>query len=129
LVAVHMLKQRLYLNRPIYAGFTLLDLSKALMYDFHYNYVKAKYGDRSLVLFTDTDKDSLCYNIQTKDIYKDMYEDRHLFDTSDYDRDHPLYDISNKKVIGKMKDEMHGIPIQEFICLKSKMCSMIYKEK
>ncbi|VDI38827.1 Hypothetical predicted protein [Mytilus galloprovincialis] len=70
LVAVHMLKQRLYLNRPIYVGFTILDLSKTLMYDFHYNYIKDKYGSRATLLFTDTD--SLCYNINTDDIYQDM---------------------------------------------------------
>ncbi|XP_071152225.1 uncharacterized protein [Mytilus edulis] len=126
LVAVHMLKQRLYLNRPIYVGFTILDLSKTLMYDFHYNYIKDKYGSRATLLFTDTD--SLCYNINTNDIYQDMMEDNHLFDTSEYDPNHPLHSTLNKKVLGKMKDETHGIPIQEFVCLKSKMYSLIYEE-
>ncbi|CAG2208280.1 unnamed protein product [Mytilus edulis] len=126
LVAVHMLKQRLYLNRPIYVGFTILDLSKTLMYDFHYNYIKDKYGSRATLLFTDTD--SLCYNINTNDIYQDMMEDNHLFDTSEYDPNHPLHSTLNKKVLGKMKDETHGIPIQEFVGLKSKMYSLIYEE-
>ncbi|CAG2215764.1 unnamed protein product [Mytilus edulis] len=126
LVAVHMLKQRLYLNRPIYVGFTILDLSKTLMYDFHYNYIKDKYGSRATLLFTDTD--SLCYNINTDDIYQDMMEDKHLFDTSEYNPEHRLYSTLNKKVLGKMKDETHGIPIQEFVGLKSKMYSLIYEE-
>ena len=70
LVAVNMKKPTLYLNRPIYVGFAILDPSKVLMYDFHYNYIKAKYGEKATLLFTDTD--SLCYNIQTEDINRDM---------------------------------------------------------
>jgi len=57
-----------------------------------------------------------------------MMKDKHLFDTSEYDPEHPLYSTENKKVLGKMKDETHGIPIQEFVGLKSKMYSMIYEE-
>ena len=91
LVAVHMLKQKLYLNRPIYVGFSILDLSKALMYD--YNYMKTKYGPNAQLLFTDTD--SLCYSIYTEDVYQDMIKDKHLFETSEYDPGHPLY--STKK--------------------------------
>ena len=127
LVAVHMLKQRLYLNRPIYVGFSILDLSKTLMYDFHYSYMKSKYRHKAHLLFTDTD--SLCYEVFTEDIYQDMMQDKHLFDTSEYREDHPLYSLENKKVLGKMKDETHGIPIHEFLGLKSKMYSMIYEEK
>jgi hypothetical protein len=106
----HMLKQRLYLNRPIYVGFTILDVSKTLMYDIHYNYIKKTYGQCAKLLFTDTD--SLCYNISTENIYEDMMRDIHLFDTSEYDPEHPLYSTENKKVLGKMKDETHGIAIQ-----------------
>jgi hypothetical protein len=110
LVAVHMLKQRLYLNRPIYVGFTILDVSKTLIYDFHYNYIKKKYGQCAKLLFTDTD--SLCYNISTENIYEDMMRNIHLFDTSEYDPEHPLYSTENKNVLGKMMDEKHGIVIQ-----------------
>ena len=127
LVAVHMLKQKLYLNRPIYVGFSILDLSKTLMYDFHYNHIKKTYGSLAQLLFTDTD--SLCYCIETDDIYADMLQHKHLFDTSEYDTKHPLYNIENKKILGKMKDETKGIPIEEFVGLKSKMYSLIYKEK
>ncbi|XP_041351368.1 uncharacterized protein LOC121370296 [Gigantopelta aegis] len=127
LVAIHMQKQRLILNRPIYVGFAILDISKILMYDFHYNYIKSKYASKAQLLFTDTD--SLCYYIQTDDIYQDMLQDSNLFDTSEYPTDHVLYSTVNKKVLGKMKDETHGIPIQEFVGLKSKMYSLIFEEK
>ena len=105
-------------------GFAILDLSKVLMYQFHYEYMKPKYDCNAKLLFTDTD--SLCYEIKTNDIYHDMLEDKELFDTSEYAQDHPLYSIGNKKVLGKMKDETHGIPIQEFIGLRPKMYSILY---
>lgn len=127
LVGVNMKKPSLYLNRPIYVGFSILDLSKVLMYDFHYNVIKQKYGNHATLLFTDTD--SLCYNIQTQDIYQDMLPDRHLYDTSEYPTDHPLFSLLNKKVLGKMKDETHGIPIQEFVGLRPKMYSLLYFEE
>ena len=82
---VHLKKAELKLNKPIYIGMSILDLSKMLMYDFHYNYVKPKYTD-AILLFTDTD--SLCYKINTTDIYQDMKEDSIHFDTSDYAKDH-----------------------------------------
>ena len=126
LVAVNMKKPSLYLNRPIYVGFCILDLSKVLMYDFHYNYIKAKYGNRATLLFTDTD--SLCYDIRTDDLYRDMFQDQDHFDTSEYDRDHFLFSSRNKKVLGKMKDETHGIPVQEFVGLRPKMYSLLYQE-
>jgi hypothetical protein len=68
------------------------------MYDFHYNYIKKKYG-QCAKLFTDTD--SLCYNISTENIYEDMMRDIHLFNTSEYDPEHPLYSTENKKVLGE----------------------------
>ena len=126
LAAVNMKKPTLYLNRPIYVGFSILDLSKTLMYDFHYNYIKVKYDNKATLLFTDTD--SLCYIIQTKDIYKDMQEDSELFDTSEYPSDHFLFSTRNKKVLGKMKDETHGVPIEEFVGLRPKMYSLLYTE-
>jgi hypothetical protein len=122
LAAVNMKKTKLYLNRPIYVGFTILDLSKVSMYQFHYEYMKQKYGANAKLLFTDTD--SLCYEVKTHDIYQDILEDAELFDTSEYAQGHLLYSTRNKKVLGKMKDETHGIPIQEFVGLRPKMHSI-----
>ena len=123
LVAVHKTKTTLTLNRPAYVGMCILDLSKTLMYDFHYNYIKSKYGDKARLLFTDTD--SLTYEIEADDVYQDFWKDKHLFDNSDYSKDSPFHNNINKKVIGKFKDEAAGIPIVEFVGLRSKMYSYI----
>ena len=123
LMAVHKIKESLTLNRPAYVGICLLDLSKTLMYDFHYNYIKKKYGDRAKLLFTDTD--SLTYKTEADDVYKDFWNDKDMFDNSDYPENSPYYYNANKKVVGKFKDEACSIPITEFIGLKSKMYSYI----
>ena len=123
LVAVHKIKETLTLNRPAYVGMCILDLSKTLMYDFHYNYIKNKYGKKAKLLFTDTD--SLTYEIEAKDVYKDFFKDKEKFDNSDYPKYSPHFYKENKKVIGKFKDEAAGIPIIEFVGLRSKMYSYI----
>ena len=122
LVLTLSLRQRIKLFKPIFVGFTILDNSKQLMYEFHYDVVKERYGQRAQLCFTDTD--SLLYLITTPDIYSDMYEQRDLYDFSDYPADHDLQSNANKKVLGKMKDEMCGKPIQEFVGLRSKMYSI-----
>ena len=99
------------------------DLSKMLMYDFHYNYIKKKYGNKARLLFTDTD--SLTYEIQTEDIYKDPWNDKRLFDYSEYPKNSPYHCIDSEKVIRKFKDEACGGPIIEFVGLKSKMYSYV----
>ena len=121
LVAVHKIKQKLYMNQPIYVGFSILDLSKYHMYNFHYGFVKNRYGSDARLLFTDTD--SLCYKITTEDFYQDMYNCRELFDLSDM-KLKQFKDSENKKIVGKFKDETQGIPICEFIGLRSKMYSI-----
>ena len=123
LVAVHKIKETLTMNRPAYIGMCILDLSKTLMYDFHYNYIKHNYGNKAKLLFTDTD--SLTYEIETKDAYKNFWNDKDKFDNSDYPESSPYFNKTNKKVIGKFKDEAAGIPIIEFIGLRSKMYSYI----
>ena len=123
LVAVHKIKETLTMNRPAYIGMCILDLSKTLMYDFHYNYIKHTYGNKAKLLFTDTD--SLTYEIETKDAYADFWKNKDKFDNSDYNKESPFYNDSNKKVIGKFKDESAGIPITEFVGLRSKMYSYV----
>ena len=121
LVAVHKIKETLTLNRPAYVGMCILDLSKTLISDCHYNYIKHKYGNKAKLLFTDTD--SLTYEIETKDVYADFWSDKDRFDDSDYNKESPFYNTANKKVIGKFKDETCGVPITEFVGLRSKMYS------
>ena len=122
LVAAHCSKSTILLNKPIFVGFAILDLSKLLMYNFHYGYIKKKYGSDAELCFTDTD--SLMYHIKCENIYQDMQEDSHMFDFSDYPENHPLFNVCNKKVLGKMKDETASVPIHEFVGLRSKMYSL-----
>ena len=81
----------------------ILDLSKTLMYDFHYNYIKGKYGSRAKLLILFTHTDSLTYEIQAKDVYKDFWEDREKFDNIDCGKDNKYFEATNEKVIGKFK--------------------------
>ena len=118
--AVHEIKPVLTLNKPIYVGFTILDLSKWKMYDFHYNFIKKNFDAE--LLFTDTD--SLTYEIKSEDVYEELFKHKHLFDFSNYPKDSKFFNLTNKKVIGKMKDESEGKIIDEFVGLKSKMYSM-----
>ena len=126
LVAIEMRKKNLTLNKPIYCGFTILDNSKMLLYGFHYEFIKQRYGTQATLLFTDTD--SLVYEIKTEDIYRDMFQHKELFDFSDYPTDCPFHDPTNKKVIGKFKDETASVPIVEFVGLRSKMYSFKTEE-
>ena len=127
LMAVHKVKETLTLNRPAYVGVCILDLSKTLMYDFHYNYIKKKYDNRARLLFTDTD--SLTYEIEAEDVYKDFWNDKDMFNNSNYLESSPYYCNANKKVIGKFKDEACGVLITEFVGLTSKMYSYIKNDK
>ena len=129
LVSVHMKKTSLTMNKPLYLGMYILDLSKIIMYDFHYNYIKPKYGNNAKLLFTDTD--SLFYEIQTEDFYKDISGDvKDRFDTSDYPENHPssIPTGINKKVLGMFKDETAGKIIKEFVGLRSKLYSFKMEE-
>ena len=124
LVSVHMKKTSLTMNKPVYLGMSILDLSKTLMFDFHYKYIKPKYGNKAKLLFTDTD--SFLYEIQTEDFYKDIAGDvKDRFDTSDYPEGHPsgIPTGINKKVLGKFKDEAAGKVIKEFVGLRAKLYS------
>ena len=127
LMAVNCIKETLTLNKPAYVGMCILEISKTLMYEFHYKYIKEKYGEKAKLLFTDTD--SLTYEIETDDVYRDFWNDREMFDNSNYPKSSKYRDTTNKKVIGKFKDEACGIPIDEFIGLKSKMYSNIMENE
>ena len=127
LVAVHKTKEAPTLNRPAYVGICILNLSKTLMYDFHYNCIKKKYGDKAKLFFTDTD--SLTYEIEAEDVYQDFWNDKDKFDNSDYLENSPYYDKTDKKVISKFKDEAASIPVVEFVGLKSKMHSYIKNDE
>jgi hypothetical protein len=124
LAGIHMARKTVCLDKPIYAGFSILDISKTYMYKFHYEYVLPKYGHENVrVLMTDTD--SFIYWIKTEDLYLDMAEDGNRFDFSNYPKTHPLYSKVNQKALGKMKDETAGAPIREFVGLRSKMYSLV----
>ena len=104
LISVHMKKTSLVMNKPVYLGACILDLSKTIMYDFHYKYIKPMYKDKAKLLFTDTD--SLMYEIETEDFYKDISGDvKDRFDTSDYPDNHPsgIPTGINKKVLVCLK--------------------------
>ena len=124
LVAIHMKKTRIKFNKPVYLGMCILDLSKTLMYDFHYHYIKNKYAESAKLLFTDTD--SLAYEIETQDFYKDINTDvEQIFDTSNFPVDHPsgIRSGVNKKVVGMFKDEAGGKIMEEFVGLRAKLYS------
>ena len=130
LIAVYMKKKtEVYFNKPVYVGQAILDLSKTLMFNFHYNYIQKKYKDKAELLFTDTD--SLMYQIHTDDFYKDISHDIETkFDTSDYPPDHPSGILTgvNKKVIGMFKDEVAGKQITCFVGLRPKLYSFRIEE-
>ena len=108
-VASHKVKPILTLDKPIYVRFNILDLSKILMYGFHYKCIKRKYNSKLLF----TGRSSLVYEIETDDVYEDFYRDKNLFYFSDYPQDLKFFDLVNKKVIGKMKNEFKGKIISE----------------
>ena len=122
-VAIHEIKPVLIIDKPIYVRCSILDLSKFLMYVFHYKYIKTEYDNRVKLLFTD--RDSLIFEIETNDVYEDFYKNKNLFDFSDYPKDSQFFDHANKKVIGKMKDKLKGKISGEFVGLNSKMYSLV----
>ena len=129
LIAVKMRKTRVIMNKPIYAGMTTLDLSKLLMFDFQYGYVKKKWENCS-VLYTDTD--SLVLEIETEDFFADIAADvPEWFDTNNFSPKHPAVEKGlpivpeNNKKIGLMKDECDGAIMTEFVALRPKLYSFL----
>ena len=116
---IEMKRTKVKMNKPIYLGLSILQISKLLMYEFWYDYMKPKYGDNVKLCYIDTD--SFIMNIKTEDFYKDIANDvEKRFDTSNYERDRPLPTGKNKKVIGLMKDKLGGRVITDFVALRPK---------
>ena len=119
-----MKKTKLYFNKPVYLAMSIHDLSKSLMYDFHYNYIKTTYGDKAKLLFIDID--SLAYEIKTEDFYKDINPDiEKQFDTSVYPTNYPsgINTGLTSKVLGMFKNVAGGKQIVEFVGLRAKLYS------
>ena len=124
---IEMKKVKVKMNKPIYLGLSILEISKIIMYEFWCEYMKRKYGHMVKLFYTYTD--SLVMNIKTKDFYKDIAQDvEETFDTSNYGVDRPLPKGKNKKVIGLMKDELGGVIITEFVALRPKTYSYMTDE-
>ena len=119
---IELKKEYVILNKPFAVGFTVLELSKLHLYQFHYCYIKKLYGNQSKLLFTDTD--SLTYLITNSNVNVDMYKHKNKFDLSNFDPSSPFYSNENKKKIGTFKKEHPNDPIIEFIGLRAKMYSL-----
>ena len=116
-----MKKTQIFMNKPIYLGQAILDISKTLMYEFLYDYIKPKYGGKVKLCYMDTD--SFIIHVKTEDFYKDISDDvSEWFDTSNYDKNdkRPLPIGINKKVLGMFKDELGGKIMTEFVALRAK---------
>ena len=116
-----MKKTKVKMNKPVYLGMSILDISKTLMYEFWYDYVKPKYKDKAKLCYMDTD--SFVINIFTEDFFEDINNDvERWFDTSNYDENdkRPLPMGVNKKVMGMFKDEFGGKIMKESCVLRAK---------
>ena len=121
---IEMKKAKVKMNKPIYLGLSILEISKILMYEFWYDYMKPKYSNDVKLRYMDTD--SFIMNIKTNDFYEDIANDvENRFDTSNYEVNRPLPMGKNKKIIGLMKDELGGKIITEFASLRPKTYSCL----
>ena len=121
---IEMNKTKVKMNKPIYLGLSILDISKILRYKFWYDYMKPKNNNNVKLCYMDTD--SFVMNIRTNDFYKDIANDvEKRFDTSNYEVNRPLPTGKNKKVIGLIKDELGGKIITEFVTLRPKTYSYL----
>ena len=121
LIAIEMIKTKVKMNKPVYLGMSILEISKTLIYEFWCDYIKSKHQDKAKICYMDTD--SFVIPIKTEDFYKDIANDvEKWFDTSNYDENdkRPLPIGKNKKVIGLFKDELGGKIMIEFVGLRAK---------
>ena len=122
-MAIKMKKTKVKMNKPVYLGMSILDISKTLMYEFWYDYIKPKYGDRAKLCYMDTN--SFVIHIETEDFYKDIANDaERWFDTSNYNENktgkRPLPIGMNKKVTGLFKEELGGKFMEIFCRIRAK---------
>ena len=121
---IEMKKAKVKMNKPIYLGLSILEISKTLMYEFWYDYMKPKYNNDVKLCYMDTD--SFIMNIKTNYFYEDIANDiENRFDTSNYEVNRPLPTGKNKKIIGLMKDELGGKIFTEFVTLRPKTYSFL----
>ena len=114
---IEMKKTKVKMNKPIYLGLSILEISNTLMYEFWYDYIKPKYDNNVKLCYMDTE--SFIMNIKTNDFYEDIANDiENRFGTSNYEVNRPLPMGKNKKIIGLMKDELGGKIITEFVTLR-----------
>ena len=128
-MTIEMRKTEVEMLKPVYVGQAILDISKTIMYEFWYDYLKPKYGDKTKLCYMDTD--SFIIDIQKEDFLKDISKDvKRCFDTSGYDKnfDRPLEIGVNKKVLGKFKDELNGNILTEFISIGPKVYAINCEE-
>ena len=124
LLALEMKKTKLKMNKPVYLGLSILEISKTLMYEFWYDYMKPKYGDNVKLCYMDTD--SFIMHIKTEDFYKDIADDvEKRFGTSNYECDRPLPTGKNKKMTSLIQDELGGKIMTEFVALRPKTYSYL----
>ena len=123
-------KKEITMNKPVYLGQAILDLSKTLMYEFHYDYMRPKYDSKVKLCYMDTD--SFVYATDNEDFYRDIAKDvKKRIDTSEYSKDdnRPLPIRENKKVIGLMKDQLGGNIMTKFVALRAKIYAYMRIER
>ena len=126
LAVFQMRKIKLILDRPIYVGFSILDISKEKMYRFHYGFIRVQLPESQLLM---TDTDSLMYHIPSDRVYSVMGSNLHLFDTSSYPKSHACYSQTNASIPGTFKDELSGRSLLEYVGLRAKMYSYVFLDE
>lgn len=127
LVSVRLAHEKIVFDKPIYVGLAILELSKWLLYEIHFDHMCAKFGKNINLCYQDTD--SFIWEIKTFDLYNDLKSMNYLFDTSDYPPNHDLHSMENKKKIGKLKDETMSVPIKGFVGLRPKLYALKFGDK
>ena len=123
LIVIELQKNEILMDKPLYLGFCILELSKLTIYPHHYKEMIATYDDRVMLTYTDTY--SFIYKTETENLYIDIALNLDEYNTSDYPLDHPLYSRTNAIVLEKFKDECASLAFQEIVGHRSKMYSIL----